>query len=406
MLTNDEPNDDGEKNEVEEEVGINDDINAIFRLRQRPQQTKTPNDSFDTGLTGTSFDDDEEEEDPVLYTKKKVTIENNDNSIVEEKTIKASNSKESKTKNERKPTTTPKTEITTDESLQRPWGSYEEEEEHKDKFEDHDEGFYNIYCSSRKECDDDDDDQSDASEITVPSFRLGSAKDQSHDKRGIKSFFTKLAKQTVQKAFQRSVSSIGGKKKHKQQQQQHANNNNNNDSLSSPVTPCRCSCLLLLMEPSSHTFEIIPVVYYPNESYVSDLLEQIPLQSTFNFRLRFQNYTGLLSLSHDGPCHQLVQSKPVPVKYSCEYHRYVLKQQPPPTPSVAAAAAAAAARGDEASSSSNIMMPLVAILPEKIVSTGCSDQAVNMIDVTERYARKLLSDRNVLEKIKVLQSIS
>jgi hypothetical protein len=403
MITNNEPNDDSEKNEEdEEEVGINDDINAIFRLRQRPQQTKTPNDSFDTGLTGTSFDDDEEEEDPVVYTKTKFTSVENDNSVVEERTIKASNSKESKTKKKRKSTITPKTEVTTDES-QSPWGSYEEED-HKDKFEDDDEGFYNIYCSSRKECDDDDDDQSDASEITVPSFRLGSAKDQSNDKRGIKSFFAKLAKQTVQKAFQRSMPSIGGKKKHKQQQQ--ANNNNNNESPSSPVTPCRCSCLILLMEPSSHTFEIIPVAYHPNESYVSDLLEQIPSQSTFNFRLRFQSYTGLLSLSDDGPCHQLVQSKPVPVKYSCEYHHFFVLKQQQQQHTPAAVAAAAAAGGNEASSSINIMMPLVAILPEKIVSSGCNDQAVNMIDVTERYARKLLSDRNVLERIKVLQSIS
>ena len=110
------------------------------------------------------------------------------------------------------------------------------------------------------------------------------------------------------------MSSIGKKK------QQESNNNELSPS-PSPVIPC-CSTLILLMEPSSHTFEIIPVTYYPGESFVSDILEQIPLQSTFNFRLRFQNYTGLLSLDGKDKCQQLIQSKPVPIKYSCEYHHY------------------------------------------------------------------------------------
>ena len=54
------------------------------------------------------------------------------------------------------------------------------------------------------------------------------------------------------------------------------------------------------------------------------------------------------------------------------------------------------------------MMPLVAILPEKIVSGDGDHHQVlnnnNMIDITERYARKLLSDRNVIERIKYLQN--
>ena len=108
------------------------------------------------------------------------------------------------------------------------------------------------------------------------------------------------------------------------------------------------SCLILLMEPISRTFEIMTIQYSPGISTVSNILEDIPLQSTFNFRLRFTNYIGLLgvgmtivtttttttkkkkneemkevdmttTITNCSHVHQLLQSKPVSKQYSCEY---------------------------------------------------------------------------------------
>ncbi|OEU18457.1 hypothetical protein FRACYDRAFT_236733 [Fragilariopsis cylindrus CCMP1102] len=108
------------------------------------------------------------------------------------------------------------------------------------------------------------------------------------------------------------------------------------------------SCLILLMEPISRTFEIMTIQYSPGISTVSNILEDIPLQSTFNFRLRFTNYIGLLgvgmttvttttttkkkkkneemkevdmttTITNCSHIHQLLQSKPVSKQYSCEY---------------------------------------------------------------------------------------
>jgi hypothetical protein len=192
------------------------------------------------------------------------------------------------------------------------------------------------------------------------------------------------------------------------------------------------------MEPASHTFEIIPVAYYPGESSVSDLLEQIPLQSTFNFRLRFQNYSGLLALSSfddndnfnndsnnkqkvcrrvegrtrkstattslssssSSFCHQLAQSKPVPMKYSCEYHH--LKQQEKKERSN---------RDKDANDDeSDCIMPLVAILPDnhRHASNGpalLSTCTPTMAEVTERLARGLLNEPKVRRRLRFLQRV-
>ena len=113
------------------------------------------------------------------------------------------------------------------------------------------------------------------------------------------------------------------------------------------------SCLILLMEPISRTFEIMTIQYSPGISTVSNILEDIPLQSTFNFRLRFTNYIGLLgvgmttvtttttkkekneemkevdmttTITNCSHVHQLLQSKPVSKQYSCEYQYQQQKQ--------------------------------------------------------------------------------
>lgn len=55
-------------------------------------------------------------------------------------------------------------------------------------------------------------------------------------------------------------------------------------------------CLVMLICPKQKIFEIVPVDYQPDTSTVDDLLAQIPLRACSDFRLRFQQYTGLLHL--------------------------------------------------------------------------------------------------------------
>ena len=49
------------------------------------------------------------------------------------------------------------------------------------------------------------------------------------------------------------------------------------------------------------------------------------------------------------------------------------------------------------------MMPLVAILPEK--SNGNAPTSNNMVETTEKLARKLLSEPSVLRRVEELQNI-
>jgi len=131
-------------------------------------------------------------------------------------------------------------------------------------------------------------------------------------------------------------------------------NSNINGSINSS-NKSSSSCLILLMEPISRTFEIMTIQYSPGISTVSNILEDIPLQSTFNFRLRFTNYIGLLgvgmtivtttttttnkkkneemkevdmttTITNCSHVHQLLQSKPVSKQYSCEYQYQQQKQ--------------------------------------------------------------------------------
>jgi hypothetical protein len=435
MITaNDDGNDSSTNGEVEEEDILIDMISsnnnmissnnnrAIFR--RLVQDQKTPNDSFETGLTGTSFEDEEGDgadgknhPDYRFHEEESGGIRNIQNKQIDTELQKQPNESTPKT-NLSTPTSMARTEETDrrrgccrqpSQPMKKVLDTEQVENCNTFDFDtdDDDDGFYSIYCSGKKyECDHDD--RSDASEITMPSFRLRS---RNKKNQGTKSSFTKLAKRTVQKAFRASMLSILGKKdKHNATIRSTEQHTKDASSPSMRMIPC-CSCLILLMEPSSHTFEIIPVAYYPGESSVADLLEQIPLLSTFNFRLRFQNYTGLLTLlspnninnkmmegcdTKQPTCHQLIQSKPVPIKYSCEYHHLKQLQEKE-------------AAAEDTTPISTTMMPLVAILPEKTIVVGGADgrnsKSVNIIDITERLARKLLSDPSVTERIKFLQSI-
>jgi hypothetical protein len=246
--------------------------------------------------------------------------------------------------------------------------------------------------------DDDDDDQSDASDLTMPCFRPGHGNIKKRVTSPLKS---KLFEKVQKIGVYARIKSLRMNQREKWTQQDGSNhinagmvskkvsnNNRNNNNNNVPS----CSCLILLMEPTSHTFEILPISYLPGVSFVSDLLEQIPLKSSFNFRLRFQNYSGLMSMelimdsdSLSSPsslkAHQLPQSKPVPMRYSCEFHHY---QKHLPN------------NVDNPFQNQNSILPLVAILPEKN-----SDDS-GAVDRTEQLAKKLLCIPNVQRRLDFL----
>lgn len=194
-------------------------------------------------------------------------------------------------------------------------------------------------------------------------------------------------------------------------------NNSINERLSSS------SCLILLMEPSSRTFEIISIQYYPGISTVSSILEEIPLQSTFNFRLRFTSYIGLLGvgmtvvtkvnneetknkmgevastiITKCSHVHQLLQSQPVSKQYSCEYQYQQQQQQ-------------LLKDGQLLQKQQNkkyFMMPLVAILPDKCNkdssgSTIHNKNSSSIIETTKRMACELMTDPKIGLRIQYLQ---
>jgi len=191
-------------------------------------------------------------------------------------------------------------------------------------------------------------------------------------------------------------------------------NNSINERLSSS------SCLILLMEPTSRTFEIISIQYYPGISTVSSILEEIPLQSTFNFRLRFTSYIGLLgvgmtvvtkvkneetknkmgevasTITKCSHVHQLLQSKPVSKQYSCEYQyqqQQLLKEEQ---------------QLQKQQNKKYFIMPLVAILPDKC-NKGSSGSTIHnknsssIIETTKRMACELMTDPKIGLRIQYLQ---
>jgi hypothetical protein len=212
-------------------------------------------------------------------------------------------------------------------------------------------------------------------------------------------------------------------------------NNNGNNRLS--------SCLILLMEPTSRTFEIMTIQYSPGISTVSNILEEIPLQSTFNFRLRFTNYIGLLgvgmtivttetttttttnkkktneeikeadvtTITNCSHVHQLLQSKPVSKQYSCEYQYQQQKQLLEEKQH----------QKEKEEAKKHFMMVLVAILPDKCSnknSTITSDNTADnnsgnsnssdndsnsMIETTKRMACQLMTNPKIGLRLQYLQ---
>jgi hypothetical protein len=335
---------------------------------------KAQNQSFETAaLTGTSHDESEEDEIVVVpprLLQRKVSVDPSINTS--DSTLKQGHSKHKadlQRGNVNVPAAIP--------SIEETKASVDEKRYFDDDNNDDNDCFYSIQCASRYECADDD--QSDASSLTMPSFR------HKHEAPGRKRSLTPRSKmlQKVQKAVFNRVKALRIKNV------KDRNRTNTNNGIIENVPSC--SCLVLLIDPSSQTFEILPVQYFPGVSSVSDILEQIPLQSSFNFRLRFQPYTGLVEISSrtkDGS-YQLPQSKPVPMRYSCEFHHYQQQQQQDRT-------------------SCKSIMPLVAILPERMSGTSpnnAADGKVNMVETTETLARKLLSEPRVLERLEYLQDV-
>ncbi|KAG7343171.1 hypothetical protein IV203_021116 [Nitzschia inconspicua] len=336
---------------------------------------KFPNQSFETALTGaTSFDEAEAEintQDPSLQ------IKSNESSV---STIRQGNLQQyhlsSLTKMTRVKVSIPLVEETSHDPTEEVRRDDLTEKENLNMKED--EGWYNIECASRYECNDDD--QSDASDLTMPSFRPGQGDNKENKNRRKRSLPTSKMLQKVQKAIYTTVQTLRSKNK-RSSRTKHANNGVDPTKGTGPS----CSCLILLMEPASHTFEILPISYIPGVSFVSDLLEQIPLQSSFNFRLRFQNYSGLMALdAGTTTVTQLAQSKPVPMRYSCEFQYYETQQQ----------------QDRDRTNADTIVPPLlVAILPEQ-PSIGES-----ALEITEKLARKLLSVTSVRKRLEFLQDM-
>ena len=211
------------------------------------------------------------------------------------------------------------------------------------------------------------------------------------------------------------------------------------------------SCLILLMEPISRTFEIMTIQYSPGISTVSNILEDIPLQSTFNFRLRFTNYIGLLgvgmttvtttttkkekneemkevdmttTITNCSHVHQLLQSKPVSKQYSCEYQYQQQKQ-------LLEEKQEQQQQQQEEETKKHFMMVLVAILPDRCSgknSTITSDSTNNdgsmkndnnnnnsgnsnssdsdsnsMIETTKRMACQLMTNPKIGLRLQYLQ---
>jgi hypothetical protein len=171
-------------------------------------------------------------------------------------------------------------------------------------------------------------------------------------------------------------------------------------------------------------------------------LEEIPLQSTFNFRLRFTNYIGLLgvgmtivttettttttnkkktneeikeadvtTITNCSHVHQLLQSKPVSKQYSCEYQYQQQKQLLEEKQH----------QKEKEEAKKHFMMVLVAILPDKCSnknSTITSDNTANnnsgnsnssdndsnsMIETTKRMACQLMTNPKIGLRLQYLQ---
>jgi hypothetical protein len=354
-----------------DEDAVSHDDNILFL-------TKLPDQSFETAPTGTaSFDDDDQEENNTrdLVSLHVKSVKSTDRTIrrgtntAQFQTASTCHTSLTKVK-----VSVPAIEETShDPTVEIRRDSLTAD---ADLCDDEGEGWYNIHCRSNYDCDNDS--QSDASDLTMPSFRPGH--EHTAKKDSTKRPKSKML-QKVQKAVYARVQTLRSKNPSgNNRRNRAAKGTEQQEDLPS------CSCLILLMEPSSHTFEILPMSYLPGVSYVSDLLEQIPLQSSFNFRLRFQNYSGLMAMdaandsSSKSSAVQLPQSKPVPMRYSCEFHHYEHQQK------------------DAAISNSQTILPLVAILPDR-------DSVGGGFEMTETLARKLLSVPSVRKRLQFLQDL-
>lgn len=390
----------------DDETGID---NSILFLPKEVQQL--PNLSFETALItgGSSLEEEEEEE--ILVTR---NIKSDSGCCFRNKSVKSSDS----TIRRRGPSsaaapikasaaaTTTATRVKVNMAMAMMVPSIEEtshddptEEKNRrdsctaesDEEEDK-EGWFSIQCHSKYECDEDN--RSDASDLTMPSFRPNNSKDQQHknnnsNRRRILPKSSKMLQKVQKAVLTRVQQTLRSKQRKDGHNYKNKEQNASDDNASKDVLSC--SCLILLMEPNTYTFEILPLSYLPGVSSVSDLLEQIPLQSSFNFRLRYQNYTGLMAFEESSnvlsKAMQLPQSQPVPMRYSCEFHHYETTTM---TMTQAKEQVATTSAG---------MMPLVAILPE---SSGSNSTAAER---SELLARKLLSVPTVQKRLDFLHEL-